>query len=451
MLNLEKMEKLLEIGDYADMRINIGESNSITLKDGKIEEISSGFGNGVAVRVLYKNGWGFATSNIINEEEIKKLIEKAYKMAKISNECSEKEVILKDYKTIIDNYTMVGKINPIDIDIEEKKEIIVNAYKNMVDERIKSISVSYSDVFGKKIFLNSEGSRIEGKITRCIMYMNCVAKENGNLQYGAERTGGFGFEKIKDNYLNLSLEAKNRALRLLKAKSCPKGKFKVILDPELAGVFIHEAVGHAAEADLVLQNDSVFKDKLGERVGSEYVTVIDDATIEGAFGSYKYDDEGVEGKETIIIENGILKTYLHSRETAGRMDAELTGNGRAEGLNKPIVRMSNTFIKPGDWSFEELLEDTKEGIFLKGSRGGQVDTGKGIFQFSAVEAYLIENGELTQVLKDAGLSGEILDILFKVDAVTKDFKLSVGYCGKYGQSVPVGDGGGCVRTIATVS
>ncbi|WP_456373227.1 TldD/PmbA family protein [Methanocaldococcus sp.] len=450
-INIEKLEKLLEIGDYADLRINVKESNTITLKDGKIEEISSGLGQGVAVRILYKNGWGFATSNIINEKEIENLINKAYKMAKLSNEYSEKEVSLKDYKAIVDNYQMIGKINPVKVDIDEKKDIIIDAYKNMMDKKIKSISVSYSDVLGKKIFLNSEGSRIEGEITRCIMYMNCVAKENGNLQYGAERTGGFGFEKIKDNYLNLSIEAKNRSLRLLKAKPCPKGKFKVILDPELAGVFIHEAVGHASEADLVLQNDSVFKDKLGKRVGSEYVTVIDDATVKDAFGSYKYDDEGVEGKKTVIIENGILKTYLHSRETAGRMNAELTGNGRSEGLNKPIVRMSNTYIKPGDWSFEELLEDTKEGIFLKGSRGGQVDTGKGLFQFSAVEAYLIENGELTKVLKDAGLSGEILDILFKVDAVTKDFKLSVGYCGKYGQSVPVGDGGGFIRTIAILS
>ena len=123
MLNLEKLEKLLEIGDYADIRINFGESNSITLKDGNIEEISSGFGNGVAVGVLYKNGWGFVTSNIVNEEEIEKLINKAYKMAKISNEYSEKEVILKDYKAITDSYKMIGKINPTDVDIDEKKRL----------------------------------------------------------------------------------------------------------------------------------------------------------------------------------------------------------------------------------------------------------------------------------------------------------------------------------------
>ncbi|ENN96728.1 peptidase U62 modulator of DNA gyrase [Methanocaldococcus villosus KIN24-T80] len=448
-LDIDKIIKLLDIGDYADVRINSGYSNSIVLKDGVFEEISFGMGKGIAVRVLYKNGWGFCKSK--NIEDLEELIKKAYKMAKLANDNTKKEVILKDYKAINDKYKLIGKIAPYDVDIEEKKRIAIESYKAMRDEKIKSISVSYSDICGKKIFINSEGSFIEGEVGRAIMYMSCVAKENGRLEYASERIGGFGFENIKDNYLNKSKEAKDRALRMLKAKPCPKGEFKVILDHELAGVFIHEAVGHAAEADLVLQNDSVFKGKLNQKVGSEIVNVIDDPTLENGFGSYKYDDEGVEGKRTVIIENGILKSYLHSRETAGRLDMELTGNGRAEGLNRPIVRMSNTYIEPGDWSLDELIEDTKEGLFLKGSRGGQVDTGKGLFQFSAVEAYKIENGELKEVIKDAGLSGEILDILFKIDAITKDLKLSVGYCGKNGQSVPVGDGGGCVRTKTVIS
>jgi TldD protein len=447
-INIEKLEKLLEVGTYADIRINYGESNHIILKDGKIDEISSGAGKGVAVRVLYKNAWGFATSNDLND--IENLINKAYKMAKVSNEYTDKEVILKDVKAVVDKVKPKAKINPKDVDIDEKKEFVLLAYKNMFGDKVVSTSVSYSDAVGYSLFMSSEGTRIESERMRTIMYLTVVAKD-GTLQYASERVGGSGFEVIKNaNIENIAKSAKERAIRLLYAKSCPKGKFKVILDPELTGVFIHEAVGHASEADLVLQNDSVFKDKIGEKVGSEYVTVIDSPEVEG-FGSYKYDDEGVEGRETIIIENGILKNFLHTRETAGRLNMEVTGNARAEGLNKPIVRMSNTFIKPGDWDFEELLEDTKDGIFLKGSRGGQVDTGKGLFQFSAVEAFLIENGELTTPLKDAGLSGEILSILYNVDAVTKEFKLSVGYCGKNGQSVPVGDGGGSIRTIAILS
>ncbi|WP_423793053.1 TldD/PmbA family protein [Methanocaldococcus indicus] len=448
-MNIDIDKINLDIGDYVDVRIAQSESNNLILKDGNIEEISSGVSYGVSVRVLYKNGWGFALSNKINN--INELIEKAYKMAKLSNEYSNKEVKFKEYKAIKDKYEISGKIKPTDVDIKDKEEILFNTYSELKDDKIKSVTVSYSDGYSKKIFLNSEGSCIESIKYGCYLGMNCVAEENGNLQFSSERVGGVDFKIILDNYLNKAKEAKDRVLRLLNAKKCPKGEFKVILNPELAGVFIHEAVGHAAEADLVLQNDSVFKDKLGEEVGSEYVTIIDNPTIKDGFGSYKYDDEGVKGKETVIIEKGILKSYLHSRETAGRLDAELTGNGRAEGLNKPIVRMSNTYIKPGDWNLDELIEDTRNGILLIGSRGGQVDTGKGIFQFSAVEARLIENGELRDNLRDAGLSGEILDILFKVDAVTKDFELNIGYCGKNGQTVPVGDGGGYVRTIANIS
>lgn len=452
-IDLEKLEKMF-IGTYCDIRVGSGVSNHIILKDGNIDEISSGISAGVSVRVLYKHGWGYATSNKINLKEIEELIQKAYKIAKISNENSKKTVVLKDVKTYTDYVKSNAKINPEDIGTDEKKEYLMIAHESMKNEgsdddknnKIVSTSVVYSDAVGCSLFMNSEGTRIENENIRVLMYMTAVAKDT-TLQYASERLGGEGFEIIKEgNIPQKAEEAKNRALRLLSAKPCPKGEFNVVLDPELAGVFIHEAVGHASEADLVLQNDSVFKDKIGEVVGSEYVNVIDNPLIEGSFGYYIYDNEGVKGSETKIIEDGVLKNYLHTRETAGRLNMETTGNSRADGLNKPIVRMSNTYIKSGDWKFDELLEDTKNGIFLKGSRGGQVDTGKGLFQFNAVEAFLIENGELTTPLRDAGLSGEILDILHNIDAVSNEFKLSVGYCGKNGQSVPVGDGGGSVRT-----
>ncbi|WP_048057888.1 TldD/PmbA family protein [Methanothermococcus okinawensis] len=457
-IDLEKLEKMF-IGTYCDIRAGFGESNNIVLKDGNIDEISSGMGAGVSVRVLYKNGWGYATSNKIDLDEIKELIQKAYKIAKISNENSKKTVILKDVKTYEDYVISNAKINPKNVEIEEKKEYLMLAHKYMTDDnnnpnnknKIVSTSVAYSDAVGHSLFINSEGTRIEKENIRVLMYMTAVAKDS-TLQYASERLGGDGFEVIKEgNVTQKAKYAKDRALRLLGAKPCPKGEFNVILDPELAGVFIHEAVGHASEADLVLQNDSVFKDKIGEVVGSQYVSVIDNPLIEDSFGYYKYDDEGVKGRETKIIEDGVLKNYLHTRETAGRLNMEITGNARAQGLNKPLVRMSNTYIKPGDWKFDELLQDTKNGIFLKGSRGGQVDTGKGLFQFNAVEAFLIENGELTTPLRDAGLSGEILNILHNIDAVSDEFKLSVGYCGKNGQSVPVGDGGGSVRTKTVLS
>jgi len=450
---LEKLEGL-PLDAYWDIRVINNISNNIILKDGEIEEISSGKTSGVAVRVLYKNGWGYGSSHRTDFEEIKTLLERAYKMAKLSNEHSKKTVVLKDVKIYRDRVKSQGRINPEDVDVEEKKNYILEAHKNLLDRegKIVSTSVLYLDVLGNSLFLSSEGALIRNEASRVFMGITAVARDNSNIQYASERIGGYGFEVVKEsNIEDLARNTRERALRLLRAKPCPKGEFKVILDPELAGVFIHEAVGHASEADLVLQRDSVFRDKIGERVGSDYVTVIDNPLIENAFGHYKYDSEGVRGRETVIIEEGILKSYLHSRETAGRLDMDVTGNGRAQGLNRPLVRMSNTYIKPGDWNFEELIEDTRNGIFLRGSRGGQVDTGKGLFQFNAVEAFLIEKGELKTPLRDAGLSGEIMEILHNVDGVTEEFKLSVGYCGKNGQSVPVGDGGGSIRTKAVIS
>ncbi|MBW9223097.1 TldD/PmbA family protein [Methanothermococcus sp. SCGC AD-155-E23] len=450
---LEKLENL-SLDAYWDIRVINNRSNNIIVKDGEIEEISSGKTSGVAVRVLYKNGWGYGSSHRTDFEEVKTLLERAYRRAKLSNEHSKKRVVLKDVKVYRDRVRCQGRINPEDIGIEEKMEYILETHKNLLDRegKIVSTSVLYSDVQGDSLFLSSEGALIREETSRVFMSISAVARDNSNIQYASERIGGYGFEVVKEgNIENLARNTRERAIRLLGAKPCPKGEFKVVLDPELAGVFIHEAVGHASEADLVLQRDSVFRDKIGERVGSDYVTVIDNPLIEGAFGYYKYDSEGVKGRETVIIEEGILKSYLHSRETAGRLNMEVTGNGRAEGLNRPLVRMSNTYIKPGDWGFEELIEDTGNGIFLRGSRGGQVDTGKGLFQFNAVEAFLIENGELTTPLRDAGLSGEIMEILHNVDGVTREFKLSVGYCGKNGQSVPVGDGGGSIRTKTVIS
>ncbi len=453
---LEKLNDLMNLGTYCDIRLGYSQSNNIVLKDGAIEEISSGFNSSICVRTLYKNGWGYATSDNFNLSKIEDLIKKSYKLAKISNEHSKKEVILKENKQYVDYIKSKSKINIDDISTPEKEKYVIETHNNLMENafndkgKIVSTSVSYMDSSGYSLFLSSEGSKIEREGNKVFMGLTAVAKENNNssnLQYASERLGGNGFEIINyDKLKELSKNTKERALRLITADKCPKGEFNVVLDPELTGVFIHEAVGHASEGDLVLQKDSVFENKLNTVVGNEIVTVIDNPNIKGAFGEYKYDDEGVKGKETKIIENGVLKEYLHSRETAGRMDAELTGNGRAQGNYKPIVRMSNTYIKPLDWKFEELINDTKNGIFLKGSRGGQVDTGKGLFQFNSVEAFLIENGELTKPLRDGGLSGEILNILHNIDAITDEFYLSIGFCGKGGQSVPVGDGGGSIRT-----
>ncbi|MBC7129826.1 TldD/PmbA family protein, partial [Candidatus Bathyarchaeota archaeon] len=243
-------------------------------------------------------------------------------------------------------------------------------------------------------------------------------------------------EKIGENVAK-------RAVEQLRAKPPKGGKFPAVLGPNVVGVFVHEAFGHLAEADLTLSG-SVLMSKLGKKIASENVTIYDDGTIEGAFGSFKYDDEGVPTQKTLLVKDGVIVGLMHNLETAKKFNAEPTGNARAENFRyAPIIRMRNTFMEPKDYSFEELLEDIKFGYYLKSFRGGQANL-DGTFQVGVQEAYEIIRGEIKRPVRNASISGNTLETLFKVDAVGKDFELHPGRCGK-GQTAFVCDGGPHIR------
>jgi TldD protein len=210
----------------------------------------------------------------------------------------------------------------------------------------------------------------------------------------------------------------------------------VLMDSKLAGVFIHEAFGHAAEADHVLQGSSILSGKIGETIAGKNVTIVDDPTIE-EFGFFPFDDEGVKAERKILVENGILKSYLHSRETAKKLKGK-PGNARSEGIDFPIVRMSNTFLMPGDYRFDELLELCRNGVYLIGSKGGETNPATGYFHFSAQYGYIIRNGEISEMIRDVGLMG-YLEILNNIK-IGRNLNFDPGFCGKASQTVPVADG-----------
>ena len=214
---------------------------------------------------------------------------------------------------------------------------------------------------------------------------------------------------------------------------------RAVLDPELAGVFAHEAVGHASEGDLIQEGNSVLKGRTGERIGNETLTIVDDPGIH-EFGFDPVDAEGVAVTRTEIIRRGVVNAFLHSRESLAAVGNGVAGHARAMPGEPPLVRMSNTFIESGDSTTEEIFTECRQGIFLKGSRGGQVDPGRGIFQFNAEYGYLVEDGECTKMVRDVSLSGEILTTLHGIVLCGNDRMMSPGYCGKGGQSVPVSDG-----------
>ncbi len=426
--------------DYADIRVSDSQNTAITMKDGKVQEIRSGSDFGTVIRVLKNGAWGSAfTTDLSKMDEV---VETALKLVK----SLKSDVELAGAESKVDNVKSKAKIKPSHVSIEEKKDLMNEINHAAAIEKIVSTTVSYVDAEGKSLFLNTEGTSITNEESRVAVFLNAVAAEEDMIQFGHGSIGGArGFEVLqKQDIEEFGRKAANKAVRLLNANKPPSGKFPVILDSELTGVFIHEAVGHASEADLILQNDSILKGKMGTQIGSDLVTIVDDASMD-AFGYYPYDAEGVKTSENVLVKNGMLVSLLSSRETASKLGISSSGNARSRVGDQPIVRMSNTYLKPGDMQFEELIEDMADGIYLKGSRGGQVDTGKGIFQFNAAESFMIENGEVKEPLRDVSLSGNILEILNKVDGVGNDFKLSIGFCGKGGQTAPVGDGGPHVR------
>lgn len=444
---MEKIiKKLMNMGaEYCDIRYEKRTGLSLEVKDGELKKAVSGSEEGIGIRVLYNGAFGFFSTN--NISDMNKASEIAFKLAKCSK--PKEKIILAETKTIKDKIIWKPKRNPADIPTEEKHKLIAGMDEAMRGiEGILTVTTGYSDGNVEMHFLSSEDSDISTIVPRIVAQADMVAKKDGNIVGYRARVGGTsGYEIFeKNDPLEKGVNAAKSAVRILSAEKSPSGRFPVIADPDLAGVFAHEAVGHAAEGDSVISGESVLEKKIGEKVASELVTIYDDPAMENGFGSFPYDDEGVKGSKKILIENGVLKIFILSRETAYKLGMNPNGGARAESFAvRPLVRMSNTMIEKGEYSFDELIEDIKYGVYAKGTRGGQVDPAKGSFQFSAQEAFLIENGEVTKPLKDLSLSGLTLETLKNIDAVGKDVRFGEpGFCGK-GQIVPVGDGGPHIR------
>jgi TldD protein len=311
-------------------------------------------------------------------------------------------------------------------------------------KEVKSTTGSYGDRTIRQEFYSSDGARVITRVTRTVAQVHFIAKAGARITSRRIRVGAAkGFEVFRD--VDVAAKAREGAkatVRLLKAPAPPSGRMTVVLDPELTGVFSHEALGHASEGDLIAAGESCLKGRMGEKLGDESVTLCDDSTVPGGFGSFPYDDQGMPSRRRVLLEDGVVVGHLTDRVSAYKLGRASTGSARAESYaDRPLVRMTNTFIEAGDKSFDELLAGIKQGVYAVGSRGGQVDTAKGSFVFNAQESYLIKNGRLGHALRDVSLTGSILETLANVEGLGKEFAWGdPGYCGK-GQYVPVGDGG----------
>jgi TldD protein len=436
--------------DYADARVERIYSTDIRLVNETFDQVASGADQGLGVRVLYKGAWGFGSSTSIEQSDVSRTIRGAFRAAKATASHAKEKVRLAEIPTVKDTVKANVKAPMQCVSIDRKMKLTMEVFNEAmkVDKRVASVTVTYSDSSGVYYLATSDGTRLTGNPSRGSIVVVAVAREGAKIGTIRERNGmQAGFELFgKIDPLGLAKRAAERAVKLLEAVPAPSGRFTVVADQKLAGVFAHEAVGHASEADHVVTGESVLKDKVGKRVGSDVITLYDDSTYPDGWGSSQYDSEGVPTKKRLIIEKGFLRGYILNREAAAELGMDPNGGARAQSFAyRPIVRMSNTYLALGEHSFEELLDGVDSGVYLKGSRGGQVDTAKGTFQFSAEEGFLIEKGQLTKPLSDVSLSGLTLETLLNIDAVADDFQMNIGLCGKGGQVVATGMGSPHIR------
>ncbi|MCH1540034.1 MAG: TldD/PmbA family protein [Candidatus Poseidonia sp.] len=436
---------------YAEVRLVAFTQSSVAMRDGALERAIPGQELGLTLRVLADGAWGVHSTTDISS--LSEQIESTTRLAKAvaaRRSSGDSPVGLAEVPILQDEIHWKSKLDVRHTELDTKMEMMNELFEGASGHNdVVSIRTGWSDEHIHTELLTTEGMDRVWSFQRSLIHGMVTARDGSDVvSYRTRHGGQGGLEVIREcDLMELGENAQKAALRLLKAERAPSGKMPLVADRDLTGVYIHEALGHPCEADLVAAGDSCLDGKLGQKIGNELVTVVDDPTMMGGYGAYPIDDEGVDTRAKVLIKNGVLTEYLNHRETAHHFDLDPNGGARAQdGLHHPLVRMSNTMIEGGTHAdLDALLADIEYGVYACGSRGGQVDTGRGSFQFAAQEAWLIENGELTQPLKDVSVSGLTLEILQNVDGLTRDAALaSPGFCGK-GQTVPVGDGGPIMR------
>ncbi len=421
---------------YYDIRCVQGEATLIDIDNGVIESAGTSYFDRTVVRALGPKGWGILTRdhvNIDSRREVDALVEAATRLAVVTHD----QIDLADAPRALLPVPPLAE-DPREIDLEEKTRLLAGIESAARIPEVANTRARYTEGIDSVRFLDSGGNEFSYEAVRSGFSVLAIASRNGVMQMGSERdhiTTGFNLRGKQD----LGQKAGEVAVSLLDAKLAKGGAMRAVLDPELAGVFTHEAVGHASEGDLVREGASVLAGKIGEQIGRSGLVIVDDPSLH-EFGFIPVDAEGVAVRRTEIIRDGILTSFLHNRETLAAVGDGVPGHARAEHGAPPIVRMSNTFIENGDATYDEIMAECKDGILLIGSRGGQVDPGRGVFQFNAEYGYLIEGGEATGMVRDVSLSGEILSTLHDITLIGDDRRMSPGYCGKGGQTVPVSDG-----------
>ncbi|MEI0565221.1 TldD/PmbA family protein [Brachyspira pulli] len=428
-------EALKNGGEYADLFFEDTKINSIGYLDSKVDDMSLGNNYGVGLRVIVNKKTIYLYSNDTSNDS---LINLARSVASVVN---NKKYIPTNFIESHEKDNHPLHINPFDINFDEKIEVLSYLDKTArgVSDKIKQVNARYMEKQRNILVCASNGILKEDSQTYIRLVLLSMASDGVNTQTASRTKGALdGYQVIKDiNLENMAKETANSAIKMLDSKYPKSGKYPVVIDNAFGGVIFHEACGHALEATAVADNASVFCNKLGEKIASDVVTAIDDGTIKNAWGSYNIDDEGNDAQRTVLIENGILKSYLVDELGSMKMNQKVTGSARRESYKyPPTSRMRNTFIDKGNSSFEDLISGIEYGLYAKKMGGGSVDPATTDYNFAVSEGYLIENGKITEPVRGATLIGRGDETLMNIEAVSSNLELADGICGSVSGSVP---------------
>ncbi len=426
-------------GDFAEIYADDVESLQIIAEEKKIEKVLPTIDRGIGIRVLSGTNTAYGFTNDISEKSLLDLAQSVSEAVKGNK--FEKPIALHE---IPPHLQFEFKKKPGSLNLEKKREFISRAEKVAwaTSPLVKQVKVLYAEIAKKICIANSLNELVSDERFYSLFFVQVVAEKEGLLQTGYYPVGGvLGLELLDQNPPEeVAQKAAAQALLMLKARKAPAGTMPVVLSSEAGGTMVHEAVGHGLEADLASNGLSVYYKKIGQKIGGDKITVVDDATLPSKRGSFVFDDEGIPSERTVLVENGILKNYMYDRKMAMKDGAKSTGNGRRESYRfKPICRMTNTMILPGQDDPAEILRSTERGLFVRKMGGGQVNTVNGDFVFEVSEGYLIEKGQIGDPVRGAILMGNGPKVLQTIDKLGHDHGFGLGTCGKDGQGVPVGD------------
>lgn len=447
------LRKALGTGaEFAELFFEDRDQTQLLWEAGRLDRTIEGRDRGVGLRVLSKGKSIYGYTTQLAQKSLDALAED---LAVAISETTPARAPRADWWTPTLNLPRASTVkrSPRDVPLGEKLEILkrVESGVRRVIAEPRQVSASYSDYLRKILVINSEGRVSSDEMLQVQLFVEVVGEKEGRIETAYQSRGGQeGFEFFeRERPEDIGAQAARTVQTLLSARPAPSGSLPVVIAAEAGGTMIHEAVGHGLEADLACTGLSVYQGKIGERVASPLVTVIDDGSMPTKRGSFAVDDEGQPSQRNVLVENGILKGYMVDRLSAMKFDLEPTGNGRRQTFrHRPLVRMTNTYIASGPHDPKTIVSDTKLGVYVKQMGGGSVDTVTGDFVFAVSEGYWIRDGKIGEAIRGATLVGNGPKVLQAIDRLGTDLGFINGTCGKDGQGAPVTDAQPTLRISA---